>query len=33
MIDKKPQAKTCDAIIGITEEGAEMMKDSKVRLR
>jgi ferritin-like metal-binding protein YciE len=26
MIDKKPQAKTCDAIIGITEEGAEIMK-------
>jgi len=29
MIDKKPQAKTCDAIIGITEEGAEIMKDYK----
>jgi ferritin-like metal-binding protein YciE len=29
MIDKKPQAKSCDAIIGITEEGAEIMKDYK----
>jgi ferritin-like metal-binding protein YciE len=29
MIDKKPQAKTCDAIIGITEEGTEIMKDYK----
>ena len=28
-IDKKPQAKTCDAIVGITEEGAEIMKDYK----
>ncbi len=28
-IDKKPQAKTCDAIIGITEEGAEIMKEYK----
>jgi ferritin-like metal-binding protein YciE len=29
MIDKKPQAKTCDAIVGITDEGAEIMKDYK----
>jgi ferritin-like metal-binding protein YciE len=29
MIDKKPQGKTCDAIIGITEEGAEVMKEYK----
>jgi ferritin-like metal-binding protein YciE len=28
-IDKKPQGKTCDAILGITEEGAEVMKDYK----
>jgi ferritin-like metal-binding protein YciE len=28
-IDKKPQGKTCDAIVGITEEGAEIMKDFK----
>jgi ferritin-like metal-binding protein YciE len=28
-IDKKPQAKTCDAIVGITEEGAEIMKGYK----
>ena len=28
-IDKKPQAKTCDAIIGITDEGAEIMKEYK----
>jgi ferritin-like metal-binding protein YciE len=28
-IDKKPQAKTCDAIMGITEEGAEIMKEYK----
>src|SRR4029077_17982666 len=27
--DKKPQAKTCDAIVGITEEGAEIMKEYK----
>jgi ferritin-like metal-binding protein YciE len=26
-IDKKPQGKTCDAIVGITEEGAEIMKE------
>jgi ferritin-like metal-binding protein YciE len=25
MINKKPQAKTCDAIVGITDEGAEIM--------
>ena len=24
IIDKKPQAKTCDAIVGITDEGAEI---------
>jgi len=28
-IDKKPQGKTCAAIIGITEEGAEIMEDYK----
>src|SRR4029450_205415 len=26
-IDKRPQGKTCDAIIGITDEGAEIMKE------
>jgi ferritin-like metal-binding protein YciE len=29
MIDKKPQAKTCDAIMGITDEGAEIMEEYK----
>jgi ferritin-like metal-binding protein YciE len=29
MIDKKPQAKTCDAILGITDEGAEIMDEYK----
>jgi len=28
-IDKKPQAKTCDAIVGITAEGTEIMKEYK----
>jgi ferritin-like metal-binding protein YciE len=28
-IDKKPQAKTCDAIVGITAEGAEIMEEYK----
>jgi ferritin-like metal-binding protein YciE len=28
-IHKKPQAKTCDAIVGITDEGAEIMKEYK----
>ena len=28
-IDKKPQSKTCDAIVGITDEGAEIMKEYK----
>lgn len=28
-IDKKPQGKTCDAILGITDEGAEIMKEYK----
>ncbi len=28
-IDKKPQGKTCAAIVGITDEGAEIMKESK----
>lgn len=28
-IDKKPVGKTCDAIIGITDEGAEIMKEYK----
>jgi ferritin-like metal-binding protein YciE len=29
MIDKKPQGKTCAAIVGITAEGAEIMKEYK----
>jgi ferritin-like metal-binding protein YciE len=29
MIDKKPQGKTCAAIVGITDEGAEIMKEYK----
>jgi ferritin-like metal-binding protein YciE len=28
-IDEKPQGKTCDAIVGITDEGAEIMADYK----
>jgi ferritin-like metal-binding protein YciE len=28
-IDKKPQGKTCDAIVGITDEGAEIMDEYK----
>ena len=28
-IDKKPLGKTCDAIVGITDEGAEIMKEYK----
>ena len=28
-IDKKPQGKTCEAIVGITDEGAEIMKEYK----
>jgi ferritin-like metal-binding protein YciE len=28
-IDKKPQAKKCDAIVGITDEGAEIMDEYK----
>ena len=28
-IEKKPQGKTCDAIVGITDEGAEIMKEYK----
>jgi ferritin-like metal-binding protein YciE len=28
-IDKKPQGKTCDAIVGIADEGAEIMKEYK----
>jgi ferritin-like metal-binding protein YciE len=32
-IDKKPQGKTCDAILGITDEGAEIMKEYKPRAR
>ena len=27
IIDKKPQGKTCAAIVGITEEGAEIMQE------
>lgn len=29
MIDAKPQGKTCDAIVGIVEEGQEIMKEYK----
>ena len=29
IIEQKPRAKTCDAILGITEEGAEIMKEYK----
>jgi ferritin-like metal-binding protein YciE len=29
MIEKKPQGKTCAAIIGITDEGAEIMSEYK----
>lgn len=29
IINKKLQAKTCDAIVGITDEGAEIMKEYK----
>jgi ferritin-like metal-binding protein YciE len=29
LIDKKPQGKTCAAIVGITEEGAEIMGEYK----
>ena len=29
IIDKKPQGKTCAAIVGITEEGAEIMQEYK----
>jgi ferritin-like metal-binding protein YciE len=29
ILNKKPQGKTCDAIVGITEEGAEIMKEYK----
>jgi len=29
LIDKKPQAKKCDAIVGITDEGAEIMDEYK----
>ncbi len=28
-IDKKPQGKTCEAIVGITDEDAEVMKEYK----
>jgi ferritin-like metal-binding protein YciE len=28
-IGKRPQGKTCDAILGITDEGAEIMKEYK----
>ncbi len=28
-IDEKPQGKTCDAIVGITDEGAEIMDEYK----
>jgi ferritin-like metal-binding protein YciE len=29
IIDKKPQSKTCAAIVGITDEGAEIMDEYK----
>ncbi len=29
LIDKKPQTKTCAAIVGITNEGAEIMQEYK----
>jgi ferritin-like metal-binding protein YciE len=29
VIEKKPQGKTCAAIVGITDEGAEIMEDYK----
>ena len=29
IIEEKPEAKTCAAIVGITEEGAEIMKEYK----
>jgi ferritin-like metal-binding protein YciE len=29
LIDKKPQAKTCHAIVGITDEGSEIMTEYK----
>jgi len=29
IIGEKPQAKTCDAIVGITDEGSEIMKEYK----
>ena len=28
-IEKKPQGKTCDAIVGLTDEGAEIMEEYK----
>ena len=32
-IDQKPQGKTCDAIVGITKEGQEIMDEYKGCLR
>jgi ferritin-like metal-binding protein YciE len=29
IIDQKPQGKTCDAIVGIADEGSEIMKEYK----
>ena len=29
VIEKKPQGKTCAAIVGITDEGAEIMEEYK----
>jgi ferritin-like metal-binding protein YciE len=29
LIEKKPQGKTCEAIVGITNEGAEIMGEYK----
>jgi ferritin-like metal-binding protein YciE len=33
VIDKKPQGKTCAAIVGVTDEGAEIMQEFKDRRR
>jgi ferritin-like metal-binding protein YciE len=31
-IDEKPMGKTCDAIVGITDEGAEVMRLDRLAL-
>jgi ferritin-like metal-binding protein YciE len=33
LLDEQPRGKTCPAIVGIIEEGQEIMKDYKVRKR